>query len=178
MFCFCSNERNNQVAEKISSSSAKTGRRKSLESKVNETIVKDLDRPSSEMNLHHSNTLRNSFILEEEEEMEESDRKHHHFNQHQLHHEQPKMTTSRSVDEVIEEEEAIGGVGGGGVSTTSEFEKKFELPFPELVYINLADNQVFFSFFRFLSQPNRKHLNKFLMGLASPFLNRSQKMTI
>lgn len=89
---------------------------------MNETIVKDLDRPSSEMNLHHSNTLRNSFILEEEEET--------------TGHEPPKMTArSDLAGAAIEEENA-------GNEIASEFERKFELPFPELLYINLADNQV------------------------------------
>ena len=76
-------------------------------------MVKDLDRPSSEMNIQHSNALRNSFILEEDEE------------------EIDEETTTTQLTPHDEESD----------------DKSFDLPFPELVYINLADNQVSDLFF-------------------------------
>lgn len=80
--------------------------RNSLEAKANETL--NVERPNSEMNIHNSNALRNSFILEEDEEELEEER--------------------QNVLPTPLEEESL--------------EKSLELPFPELVFINLADNQV------------------------------------
>lgn len=69
------------------------------------------------MNIHHSNTLRNSFILEEEEDED------------RIIGQEEKVTSSALRSPVADE-------------VMNEFEKKFELPFPELLFINLADNQV------------------------------------
>lgn len=77
--------------------------------------MKDLERPNSEMNIHSSNLLRNSFILEENEE--ETDTNHHN----QSDDISNKKATNSSTD--------MNG-------------KPFDLPFAELVFINLADNQV------------------------------------
>lgn len=95
---------------------------KSLDLKTNETMVKDLDRPSSEMNIHNSNTFRNSFILEEDEEELENER-------------------SLAISPVDE----LGPSKKFSASSLEQFadnEKPVDLPFPELVHINLADNQV------------------------------------
>lgn len=84
-------------------------------------MVKDLERPSSEMNMHNSSLLRNSFILEENEEDVQQVETLSNSNDLTLIDENKRLTTSSSLD---------------------NFEKAFDLPFPELVYINLADNQV------------------------------------
>ena len=65
------------------------------------------------MNIHNSNLLRNSFILEENEE-------------------DIKLEASNELVQ-IEENKKL---------TSNSFEKTYDLPFPELVFINLADNQV------------------------------------
>jgi hypothetical protein len=77
-------------------------------------MVKDLDRPNSEMNIHSSNLLRNSFILEENEEEPE-------------------------INNVLKQDELNRKTTN---SSTDITDKPFDLPFAELVYINLADNQV------------------------------------
>lgn len=89
-------------------------------------MVKDLERPNSEMNIHSSNMLRNSFILEENEEEAEIINVSISAQQQILNEESTKKTTHSSTD--------IN-------------EKQFDLPFSELVYINLADNQVSFANF-------------------------------
>ena len=69
-FCLCFSyfiQIKNIIKQK-GNNSARTNRRTTSESKLNESIVKDLERPNSEMNIHSSNLLRNSFILEENEE--------------------------------------------------------------------------------------------------------------
>ncbi len=81
---------------------------------MNEAIVKDLERPNSEMNIHSSNLLRNSFILEENEEEPE-------------------------INNVLEQDELNKKTTN---SSTDITDKSFYLPFAELVFINLADNQV------------------------------------
>jgi hypothetical protein len=91
--------------------------RKTIDMKLNESIVKDLDRPSSEMNIHNSNMLRNSFILEENEEDVQLD-----------------VTTELTQ---IEENKKLSNS-----NSLDNFEKAYDMPFPELVFINLADNQV------------------------------------
>lgn len=101
----------------IRQKSASQNRKNFLETKSNEPIVKDLDRPSSEMKIHNSNTFRNSFILEEEEEM-------------------------NNIEEICNLSTIIETNKKNSVISTENFEQNFELPFPELVYINLADNQI------------------------------------
>ena len=113
--------RQNLIESKQKSASPSSHRR-SLDLKTNETMVKDLDRPSSEMNIQHSNALRNSFILEEDEE------------------EIDEETTTTQLTPHDEETD----------------DKTFDLPFPELVFINLADNQVnFFFFYCFFNVANK-----------------------
>ena len=88
--------------------------------RLNESLVRDMERPNSELNIHSSNVLRNSFILEEEEEkVNEGDEEA--SKEPNRHHEDVK----KRLD----------------ISSAND-ENSFELPFPELVYINLADNQV------------------------------------
>lgn len=101
--------------------SARTTNRRTSEMRLtNETMVKDLERPNSEMNIHSSNMLRNSFILEENEEESEV-----------------AQANATSSSQPIEEstKKTIH-------SSTDINEKQFDLPFAELVYINLADNKV------------------------------------
>ncbi len=98
---------------------------------MNETMVKDLDRPSSEMNIHQSNTLRNSFILEENEEelVEESTSQ----KQQPSPHDKSKKFSNNSTDDNFDKT----------IQPANTAIVMDELPFPELVFINLADNQVF-----------------------------------
>ncbi len=83
-------------------------------------MVKDLDRPSSEMNIHGSNMLRNSFILEENEEDIQQQQSNEFSELAQI--EENKKLASNSIDNMEKNSD--------------------DLPFPELVFINLADNQV------------------------------------
>lgn len=76
-----------------------------------------MDRPSSEMKIHNSNTFRNSFILEEEEEL-------------------------NNIEEICNLSTMDTSINKKSVISTENYEQNFELPFPELVYINLADNQI------------------------------------
>lgn len=71
------------------------------------------------MNIHNSNTFRNSFILEEEEEEEENNIE--------------EIANLSTVDQSNTKQSVI---------STENFDQNFELPFPELVFINLADNQI------------------------------------
>ncbi|CAF0977868.1 unnamed protein product [Brachionus calyciflorus] len=96
--------------------SASQNRKSFIESKSNETMVKDLDRPNSEMNIHNSNTFRNSFILEEEEE--------------------DNIEEIANLSSIEETNNKLSNI------SSEKFDHNFELPFPELVYINLADNQI------------------------------------
>ena len=98
---------------------ANTKRNDSKFLKLNESMVKDLERPSSELNIHNSNVLRNSFILEEEE-VEEETSKESNNDSHRA------EDSKKPLD----------------VSTVNGDNASFDLPFAELVYINLADNQV------------------------------------
>lgn len=97
--------------------------RSMLDQKLNEGMVKDLDRPSSEMNIHNANALRNSFILEENED--------------ELDEESNQLSPVDEID--LNNQTAQPKHSHNSVET---FDKSFDLPFPELVYINLADNQV------------------------------------
>lgn len=109
-------------------------------------MVKDLDRPSSEMNIHHSNILRNSFILEEEEndnsEMTDHENEggglQHQKQEQQHHNKSHAQASNRPISSTHFAAPSMSPVQ----ESVNEFEKKFELPFPELLYINLADNQV------------------------------------
>jgi hypothetical protein len=124
--------RNNHVVQEFNKSyykrknnrnhSARSYRRTSSDAlKINETIVKDLDRPNSEINIHSSNLLRNSFILEEENEEDLELNNNNNINNNNNTDDLNKKTTNSSTDMT---------------------EKNFDLPFAELVFINLADNQV------------------------------------
>jgi len=75
----------------------------------NESMVRDLalDRSASDLNLHSSNALRNSFIIEEDEAADE-----------------PPLLPPTAA------------------AANTRPETAFELPFAELVYLNLADNQI------------------------------------
>ena len=97
-------------------------------------MVKDLDRPSSEMNIHNANTLRNSFILEEnEEELVEEATSAIGTANHQI-------NTSANVQQSPHEK--IPNHKKFSSNSVDNFDKNYELPFPELVFIDLADNQV------------------------------------
>jgi hypothetical protein len=94
-------------------------RRPSFDSMQNEPMVKDLDRPSSEM--HSANILRNSFILEEDEPN--------------------NLSQKHSVNEPIfenDKEDSNAFIN----NLPKQEDTGFDLPFPELIYINLADNKV------------------------------------
>ena len=145
----------------------------------NEVMVKEMERPTSEMNLRNSNTFRNSFILEENEEEDE---------------EQQEEADADAVETVVEEAgaedaadeqaEEVSDVGpvennNNNLSTNNTTTTKqilepnvssppniaeqrsemrhassfvlnendkttagFDLPFAELQFINLADNNV------------------------------------
>jgi len=77
-------------------------------------MVRDLalDRSASELNLHSSNILRNSFIIEEDEP-------------------QPVTDTTKIDDDKFQT-----------FPVNTRPETAFELPFSELVFLNLADNQI------------------------------------
>lgn len=113
---------------KQKSASSNASNPKNLDSILNESIVKDLDRPSSEMNIHNANTLRNSFILEENEEELVEEETGSATQQQQQHYQQSPN-----------EKQNQNKFSNNSIDT---FEKNFDLPFPELVYINLADNQI------------------------------------
>jgi hypothetical protein len=101
---------------------------------LNETMVKDLDRPSSEMNIHNGNTLRNSFILEEnEEELVEETSSAIGNGAHQIN---SSANAQQSPHEKTQNQNKLSS------NSVENFDKNYELPFPELVFIDLADNQV------------------------------------
>lgn len=112
---------------KLINSSNSQSRKSSIDSgKLNESMVKDLalERSNSEMNMHSSNVLRNSFIIEEEEEETSA----------HLENVNPKRDESPSRNN--------NNNNKNNESDKDNVEKGFELPFSELIYINLADNQI------------------------------------
>ena len=101
----------------------KSVRKPSLDAdKLNEGMVKDmaLERANSEMNLHNSKTFRNSFIIEEDED---------EANEH--------------LESRLNERDQSPPKKLADISLTDLDSKSFDLPFAELCYINLADNQVY-----------------------------------
>lgn len=103
--------------------------------KLNETMVKDLtvERSNSEMNMHSSNILRNSFIIEEDEEaVAAADEAEVNENLEHL----TDVKSSRGAESPVKK------VAPNQSELAEMMEKSFDLPFSELVYINLADNQI------------------------------------
>ncbi len=121
-------KRRGKAANNREKTRSATSSRKTIDMKLNESIVKDLDRPSSEMNIHNSNMLRNSFILEENED-----------DTHLL------DTTTELTQ--IEENKKLSNS-----NSIENFETAYDMPFPELVFVNLADNQVYKETYLFLSK--------------------------
>lgn len=132
----------------------------------NESMVRDLaieQRVNSEINMHSSNVLRNSFIIEEDEEAAEA-----HEEEEDNEEEETVATTNANTlsnsnnraSGVVTEAKSRGqspakklsdsvlSVAGANAASPGGdmLDKAFELPFSELVYINLADNQVRFKF--------------------------------
>ena len=102
----------------------KSARKSSLDpDKLNEAMVKDvaLERANSEMNLHNSKTFRNSFIIEEDED-----------------------ETNEHLESRLNERDQSPPKKLADISLTDLDSKAFDLPFAELCYINLADNQVWY----------------------------------
>lgn len=105
---------------------------------MNESIVKDLDRPSSEMNIHHSNTLRNSFIIEEDEHDFKEDRSTSGASPKDREKDERMDEAASNINTNTNKNYKKSSIG----SAVNTFEKTLEMPFPELLFINLADNQV------------------------------------
>lgn len=133
----------------------------------NESMVRDLtveQRVNSEINMHSSNVLRNSFIIEEDEEAaaaaaeeEEEDTGEEEedatTNANTMSHSNNRASGQTCVTEVRSRgqspakklSDSVHSVAAKVASPAAGgdmLDKAFELPFSELVYINLADNQV------------------------------------
>lgn len=112
---------------------AKPSRKSSVDAAtkaLSEAIVKDLaiERVNSEMNMHSSNILRNSFIIEEDEDNDQTDSENFP--------DQP-IASAATI-----RHDSVSNKRLGDLMEADMMEKSFELPFSELVYINLADNQI------------------------------------
>ncbi len=155
----------NRKAKKAPANSIKSSiNRKSTNSidktTSNESIVKDLAvEQRVESRMHSSNILRNSFIIEEDEEKAEElvddaaeDEDITNTNTNSNTNDRISGTTltttelSRSRGQSPTKKilsEINTNMGASPTAITGDMlDKAFELPFSELVYINLADNQV------------------------------------
>ena len=130
----------------------------------NESMVRDLtieQRVNSEINMHSSNVLRNSFIIEEDEEAQAEEEEDIGGEEEDAITNANTMSNSnnRASGQTITETRSRGqspakkladsvhsaGAAAANVASPAAgdmLDKAFELPFSELVYINLADNQV------------------------------------
>jgi hypothetical protein len=155
----------NRKAKKAPANSIKSSiNRKSTNSidktTSNESIVKDLAvEQRVESRMHSSNILRNSFIIEEDEEKAEElvddaaeDEDITNTNTNSNTNDRISGTTltttelSRSRGQSPAKKilsEITTNMGASPTAISGDMlDKAFELPFSELVYINLADNQV------------------------------------